>query len=107
MQYAILIYTDNERPDLGQGDAGACRGEFPVLSDPVVRSQVRLQGKESATTVRMLQGRPLIVDGPFAETKEIFGGLLVIDVPDLDAALAFASRAATEGAATIEVRPLK
>lgn len=107
MEYAILIYSECTRPSPGQNAHDACRGELPILSDPVVRSRARLQGPETATTVRIREGRPLVIDGPFAETKEIFGGLIVIDVPDLDAALAFAARAASEGEATIEVRPMR
>jgi hypothetical protein len=66
-----------------------------------------LSPPSSATTVRVRDGKRLLTDGPFAETREHLGGYMLIDVPDLDAAIAHAVRAPLARVATIEVRPLR
>ena len=65
-----------------------------------------LQGPLSATTVRLRDGKRLVEDGPFADTKEQLGGYFVIDVPDLDTALDWAARAPSALSASVEVRPV-
>ncbi|MGG5821365.1 YciI family protein [Falsiroseomonas sp. HW251] len=65
-----------------------------------------LQGPHSATTVRVKDGRTMVQDGPFADTKEQLGGYFVIEVPDLDAAIAWAARAPSAAYASVEVRPV-
>ena len=65
-----------------------------------------LEGVETATTVRERDGETFVTDGPFAETKEILGGYYLIDVPDLDAALAWAARVPSATYGSVEVRPL-
>jgi hypothetical protein len=65
-----------------------------------------LRGTESATSVRLRGGKRLITDGPFADTKEHLVGFYVIDVADLDAALAWAARMPNARTGTIEVRPV-
>jgi hypothetical protein len=65
-----------------------------------------LQGVDQATTVRVRDGKELVTDGPFAETKELLGGYYVIDVPDLDAALERAKRIPNIGEGSVEVRPV-
>lgn len=62
-----------------------------------------LEPPTTATTVRVHHGQPDVQDGPFADSKEQLGGYLVIDVPDLDAALEWAARCPS---AAVEVRPL-
>jgi hypothetical protein len=64
-----------------------------------------LQPSVSTTTVRMADGALRVQDGPFADTKEQLGGTFVIDVPDLDAALAWAGRAPSVAWGPVEVRP--
>jgi hypothetical protein len=66
----------------------------------------RLRGISSATTVRVLDGKTQVVDGPYAEAKEQLGGYHVIDVPDLDTALAWAARCPTARRGVVEVRPI-
>lgn len=62
-----------------------------------------LQSPDNATTVRrQVDARPIVQDGPVSETKEQLGGILVIDVPDLDEALAWAARCPNN---TVEIRP--
>jgi hypothetical protein len=65
-----------------------------------------LDGVGTATSVRRREGRRLVLDGPFVETKEHLIGFYVIDVADLDEALRWASRAPNAGTGTIEVRPV-
>jgi hypothetical protein len=66
-----------------------------------------LHPANTATTVRVANGEVLFVDGPFAETKEQIGGFWVIDAADLDAALAWASKATVACQAPVEVRPFQ
>ncbi|HEY5318850.1 MAG TPA: YciI family protein [Solirubrobacteraceae bacterium] len=61
---------------------------------------------DTATTVRVRDGETQITDGPFAETKEFLGGYYIIDVPDLDTALAHAARIPNVGRGSVEVRPV-
>lgn len=65
-----------------------------------------LHGPDTATVVHARNGRPVTTDGPFVETKEVLGGFSVIDVDDLDAALAWAGRMSEAATCPIEVRPL-
>ncbi len=65
-----------------------------------------LQGRETATTVRLRDGVRQVQDGPFADTKEQLGGYFVIDVVSLDDALAWAARSPTAVTGTVEVRPV-
>ena len=65
-----------------------------------------LQGKDTATTVRVRDGETVTTDGPFAETKEILGGFYLIDVENLDIALEWAARIPSSRYGSTEVRPL-
>jgi hypothetical protein len=65
-----------------------------------------LEGLDMATTVRVRDGETLVTDGPFAETKEMLGGYYLIDVPDREAALAWAAKVPSAPYGSIEVRPL-
>ncbi len=63
-----------------------------------------LQPTQTATTVSFAEGKQLIQDGPFAETKETLGGFFVVDVPDLDAALSWAGKCPAAQYGKVEVR---
>jgi hypothetical protein len=65
-----------------------------------------LQGTHAATTLRIRDGRRIVEDGPFADSKEQLGGYFVIEVPDLDAALEWAARSPSALSASVEVRPV-
>lgn len=65
-----------------------------------------LDTEATATTVRLRNDEALVTDGPFAETKESFFSYIIIDVPDLDAALAWAKRMPNVTYGSVEVRPL-
>jgi hypothetical protein len=106
MQYALLIYVTEERRAESQS------GEMPaaiarILERPEVSAWLRLRDTELATTVRGGTGRTLMTDGPFVESKEFLGGLVVVDADDLDGALAIAEALQDLGrTAGIEVRPV-
>jgi hypothetical protein len=78
-----------------------------INATPGVTSGLQLQPPETATTVRVADGRTLTTDGPFVEIKEAIGGYLTFEAGDLDAAIALAARipAARMGGA-VEVRPI-
>jgi len=65
-----------------------------------------LGGIDTATTVRVRDGKPVVTDGPYAETREFVGGYMIIDVPDLDAALDWATRNPGSRFGRVEVRPI-
>ena len=71
----------------------------------VMVSSLGLPSPKPATTVRVRDGRRQIHDGPYAETKEFLGGFAVLEVPDLDAAIAWAARCPAAGYGAVEVRP--
>jgi hypothetical protein len=109
VQYAILIY---EKPGATDGfsddERRAITGEYvAVLDDPRIVGTGRLQPAHTATTVRVHDGEALVTDGPFADTKEVFGGYYVLEADDLDAALALAKRLpAARLGGCVEVRPM-
>jgi hypothetical protein len=111
MQYLVQIFTGEamgawER--LSEPEQEAVSQEYFAISDePGVTGGAQLQPPETATTVRVQDGRTLTTDGPFAETKEALGGYYLLDAGDLDAAIELAARipAARMGGA-VEVRPL-
>jgi hypothetical protein len=109
MQYALMIYaepgTDEALPD---AERDAAYAEYLALADDArCVGAARLQPAESATCVRVVGGRTLMTDGPFADTKEVLGGLYLVEAANLDEALELAARipAARLGGA-VEVRPV-
>ena len=109
MQYALLIFDEPGTYEaMSDTDRDAAMAEYFALSnDPRCVGGAQLQPVEMATTVRVQDGRTLTTDGPFADTKEVFGGYYVFDVADVDEAIELAARipAARLGGA-IEIRPL-
>jgi hypothetical protein len=72
----------------------------------VLRAGNRLRASTTATTVRAADGKTRVLDGPYADTREQLGGYYLIEVPDLDAALAWAARCPGAAHGVIEVRPV-
>jgi hypothetical protein len=113
VQY-ILLFNETaddfaKREDPAQ--AGAYRAGWlayvsAIAQAGVIVSGSGLLGPETATTVRIRDGKRLVQDGPFADAKEQLGGYFVIEVPDLDTALEWAARAPSASGAAVEVRPL-
>jgi hypothetical protein len=110
LKYALLAYSDIEvldhRPDEEQRRINA--GIAEVLARPNVSSWLRLQNVESATTVRHEQGRTLVTDGPFVDSKDFLGGFIVVEAENLDGALAVAAELQELVASgAIEIRPVR
>jgi hypothetical protein len=85
------------------------RDYMALAQDPRVAASGQLQGVETATTVRVdsATGSTLTTDGPFADTKEVFGGYYILDAGNLDEAIAAASRIpAARNHGSVEVRPV-
>ena len=105
MKYALLIY------DTAEGGASLSdeeRAEYMAIrAADGVYDGAQLQPIHTATTVRVQDGQTLTTDGPFADTKEFFGGYYLLEADDLDAAIELAGRipAARTGGA-VEVRPV-
>jgi hypothetical protein len=106
MQYLLLIYIPTDaNPDPAEHAAWATYTQQLQESGAMVAGDA-LQGLDTATTVRVRETETLVTDGPFAETKEMLGGYYLIDVPDLDAALAWAAKIPSVGYGSVEVRPI-
>jgi hypothetical protein len=109
MKYALLIYeTPGSHEALPDDEREAVYGEYLALSDdPRCLGGGQLQPVETATTVQVAAGRTLTTDGPFAETKEVFGGYYVFEAADLDEAIELAGRIPSARlGGKVEVRPL-
>ena len=115
MKYMLLIHQgstptppSDEWESLSENEKGAIYGAYKAITEtPGVSPGLQLQPPETATTVRVQDGKTLTTDGPFVEMKEALGGYLLFEAEDLDAAIELASRipAARLGGA-IEVRPI-
>jgi hypothetical protein len=108
MQYMLLIYEDDaERVAHMDERMPTCAAYVETMVKAgIYRSGDRLRGAGAATSVRVVDGKTHVVDGPYAETKEQLGGFHVIDVPDLDTALAWAARCPSASRGLVEVRPI-
>ena len=110
MKYALLIYSKpGSHESLSEADYAGVRGEYMAISaEPGVVGGAQLQPIETATTVRSNGGGDtLVTDGPFADTKEVFGGYYIFEADDLDAATATAARIpAVRLGGAVEVRPV-
>ena len=113
MQYMMLFNetpaeqakrTDSERAENYWGAWTAYMGALAQSGAMV--SGNGLQPPDVSTTLRVENGKRHVVDGPFADTKEILGGYVIIDVADLDAALEWAARAPCVTAGSVEIRPV-
>lgn len=112
MKYLLLIYEAEEIWD-GKSDAEkqavmdahAALGERARAEGKFVAGY-RLMPTESATSVRLGKGKPVVTDGPYIETREALGGLYVLDCADLDDAIGFAKMLEKAESGTIEIRPV-
>jgi len=110
MKYMLLIYL-NEQTPLSETERQDCYAESAQLAQ-----ELQLAGKylsanplhptAMATSVRVRDGKRLVTDGPFAETREQLGGYFLIDAKDLDEALGVAGRIPMARKGTVEVRPV-
>ena len=113
MQYLMLIYTDEKQwENLSAADRQAVYGEYRTLIGELTARGHYLAGSElqptsSATTVRMRDGRRMVTDGPFAETREQLGGYFLVEAENLDVAIDIAAKIPAGRWGTVEVRPVK
>jgi hypothetical protein len=110
MQYMLLIYNC-ERPEPDDPDFAESLARVNAFADECRRRGVfvgghPLQPEHTATTVSVRDGRPLITDGPFAETHEHLGGAYILDCRNLDEALELAVLCPMAEVGSIEVRPI-
>jgi hypothetical protein len=108
MRYALMIYTDPDFEALPDAERDAAFAEYSALADDArFVAGARLQPVETATSVRVVGGRTLMTDGPFADTKEVLGGFCLVEAANLDDAVELAARipAARLGGG-VEVRPV-
>ena len=112
MQYMLMAYvredgwTSMTKAQQEQGIAAYAAFTEALNKAGVFRTSNRLQPSASATTVRVADGKTQVLDGPYADSKEQFGGYFIIDVPDLDAALSWAARCPATGHGVVEVRAI-
>jgi len=112
MQYILMDYVNESGwPQLTRAEQAHWLGAYKAYMEAmdqagVLRKSAGLQPASTATTVRTVAGRQQVLDGPYADSKEQLGGFHLIEVPDLDAALAWAARSPTAEHGIVEVRPL-
>lgn len=112
MQYLLLIYhQESEWEKLSEAERGYWMKEFREFGKSITqsghfRAGSQLHPASKATTVRVRDGKKLVTDGPFAETKEQLGGYYLIEAKDLDDAVAIAARIPSAPFGSVEVRPL-
>ncbi len=112
MKYAILIYGDesawNTMSQEQMNGIYEAYGKYSkdLAGAGILRGGSELKHTNTATTVRVRDGKTLTTDGPFAETKEQLGGFYLIETADLDSALAWAAKCPSAPFGSIEVRPL-
>lgn len=113
MRYALLVhYPQSAASTVSEEEMKAGMKAFQAYAKDLQDSGVLVSAEildtiANATSVAVRQGKLQVQDGPFADTKEAFAGLFMLDVPDLDAALAWAERCPAAQWGTIEVRPSK
>jgi hypothetical protein len=112
MQYLLMLYSNEAGWDSmsdaekQQGYAAYMAYTEALKNAGALKGSNRLQPVSTATTLRLANGKPQVIDGPYVDSKEQLGGYYLIDAPDLDAALAWAARCPGAGHGTIEVRPV-
>ena len=112
MKYMLLIYFDDIWNGLTLAERQEVyRGQMKLSEELRARGQYvgghPLHPASTATSVRVRDGKRLLTDGPFAETREQLGGYMVIDVENLDAAIAVAARGPVARVGIVEVRPVR
>lgn len=109
MKYMLLIY--GEETALDDASREKCYGESTELAQELhshgqFLSANPLQPTSTARSLRLRDGKPVVTDGPFAETREQLGGYFLVDAKDLDAAISIAARIPAARWGTVEIRPV-
>jgi hypothetical protein len=112
MQYMLITYVNQSgwgtltKAQQEQGMAAYQAYTDALSKAGALVSANRLGMAAEAATVRLDAGKPRVLDGPYADTKEQFGGYFVIDVTDHDAAISWAARCPAADHGAVEVRPI-
>jgi hypothetical protein len=112
MKYILMDYVGEAGwPQLTKAEQEHWLGAYIAYTEAmakagVLKNSTGLQPTSTATTVRTANGKTQVLDGPYADSKEQLGGFHIIDVADLDAALAWAARCPTALHGVVEVRPI-
>ena len=109
MKYLLLIYTADDA--MNDAEREACYKESTQLAHDLHASGKYIGANplhpiSTATSVRVRDGKSLVTDGPFAETREHLGGYFLIDAPNLDEAIRIATRIPGARKGTVEIRPV-
>jgi len=109
MKYMLLIYL--EENTMNEAERNHCYEESAQLaqnlhSNGQFLATAPLHPVATATSVRVREGKRLVTDGPFAETREQLGGFFLIDAPNLDEAIGIAARIPGARVGTVEIRPV-
>lgn len=113
MQYLLMDYVlESGWPQLSRSEQEHWLGAYRAYMEAMARAGILKDSKglhptSAATTVRMVNDKPQVLDGPYADSKEQLGGFHLIEVPDLDAAIAWAVRSPTALHGAVEVRPVR
>ena len=112
MNYLLLIYnSEAEENALSETQTKKLMGEYTEFTKSIIQSGAfkaadRLKPVSSASTVRVRNGKTVVTDGPFAETREQLGGYYLVEAKNLDEATAIAARIPGSKTGSIEVRPI-
>ena len=113
MKYVLMFVSDPDEdakvaPDQLQADYKRIYEWFGTNAEHIADGGAELLGKETATSVKYGADGPVVVDGPFNEAKEVIGGFSIIDVPDMDAAIALTKSWPSLGfpGSAVEIRPM-
>jgi hypothetical protein len=112
MKYILMDYVNESGwPILTDAEKDHWLGAYIAYVEAmkkagVLKGSAGLQNTSAATTVRVVNGKTQVLDGPYADSKEQLGGFHIVDVADLDAALSWAARCPTALHGVVEVRPI-
>ncbi len=112
MQYLLMVYVNEASwPKMSKAEQEQGMAAYGAYTEAlnkagVLKGSNRLQAVSTATTVRLANGKPQVLDGPYVDSKEQVGGYYLIDVPDLDSAISWASRCPGASHGVVEVRPI-
>jgi hypothetical protein len=112
MQYLLMLYANEAgwdkmtQAEQQQGMAAYKAFTEALTKAGVLRGKNRLQPISAATTVRLVDGKSQVLDGPYIDSKEQLGGYYLIEVPDLDAAISWAARCPGASHGIVELRPI-
>lgn len=112
MKYMTLLYgAEDQGPEYGSPEWGPYMARWEAYHDVLQKAGIEFSGEalmpsETATKVKVRNGKTETMDGPFAETKEQLGGFYVLDCKDLDEALKYAALCPAAEDGTVEVRPV-